>query len=115
MEEKKNLVHGGEKEWRGKMRKIYEEGKYLVHGGDRTEREREENIWTRKIFGPRTEKERTRKILRGGKYLVRGGDEEWRRKRRKLFGRGKLIVTSTDLPTGWILDIVQSAFSNVRQ
>ena len=42
--------------------------------------EKEQNIWRRKIFIE-------------GNHLVRGGDEEW---------RGKIDVTSTDRPTGWI-------------
>ena len=40
------------------------------------EKEKEENIWRSKIFGPRR-----------------------RRKRRKIFGEGKLVVTQTNQPT----------------
>ena len=75
-------------------------------------KEREENIWRGKIFGPRrsrgtekvkeenirsTEEEKNeegkrRKIFEKGKHFVHGGEEGWERKRRKIFGEGKNLV-----------------------
>ena len=41
----------------------------------KTEKEKEENVWRRKMFGE-------------GKCLVCGGEEKWRRKRMKVFWEG---------------------------
>ena len=38
-----------------------------------------------------------RKMFEEGKYLVRGGNEEQTMKRSKIFGEGKLMVTSKQI------------------
>ena len=45
--------------------------------------------------------------------MVRGGDEEWRRKRRKLFGKGKLVQRHKNL--GSRVALLPGKFLRVRK
>ena len=96
----KYLGTGGEEEQRRKRRKIFGEGKYLVHGGEKEQRQKRRNI-----FGE-------------VKYLEK--ENIWSAKEKRMEKENEEIIKRRKIdgdiegPTNWV-DVVQSAFSNVRQ
>ena len=52
----------------------------------------EENIWRRKIFGPRKRRRNEKENIWRGKIFGSRKKRTRRRKRRKMFGEGKFLV-----------------------
>ena len=132
------MANGEEEEQEGKETNIWTKKIFVPRRRKRTKKEKEENIWKKKMFGPqrrkRTEKEKEENIWsseeekygdgKGAKYLEK--ENIYRRKtfgpRRRLrmekekeeINRKRKIDGDVDGPTNWV-DLVQSAFLNVRQ
>ena len=79
---------------------LFGDGKYLVHGGEKEQRQKRRNI-----FGEVKYLEKENIWSAKEKRMEKENEEII--KRRKIYG-------DIDGPTNWV-DVVQSAFSNVRQ
>ena len=88
-----------------KRRKIFREGKHICLWRRRkTEKEKEGNIWRRKIYFFAEEKKSQKG--KGGKYLEKencnlcGGEQKRRRKRSKMFGEGEFFLGEKEIQRG---------------